>query len=77
MFYDLLKFYLLFVFGQVSLGVLPSLRSGRMRQLSRELLVPLAPLRENKEFKTDTPLRGYGLTAALDVSATIMEGYYQ
>ena len=27
-----------------------------------ELLVPLAPLRENKEFKTDTPIRGYGLT---------------
>ena len=25
---------------------------------------PFAPLRENKEFKTDTPLRGYGLTAA-------------
>jgi len=44
-------------------GVLPSLRSGRMRQLSRELLFLLAPLRENQEFKTD-PLRG-GLTAAL------------
>ena len=27
-----------------------------------ELLVSLAPLRENKEFKTDKPLRGYGLT---------------
>jgi hypothetical protein len=29
-----------------------------------ELLFPFAPLRENKEFKTDAP-SGHGLTAAL------------
>jgi len=42
-----------------------------MRQLSRELLFPFAPLRENKEFKTDTPLWGYGLTAALHIKIII------
>lgn len=35
-----------------NLIILPSLREGRTRQLSRELL-SLAPLRENQEFETD------------------------
>src|SRR3989304_4824057 len=43
----------------------PSQRSSpSLRGLARTLVL-LAPLRENKEFKTDTPLRGYGLTPHL------------
>jgi hypothetical protein len=40
-----------------------------MQQISRELLFPSLRFgrTENKEFKTDTPFRDYGLTAALSV----------
>jgi len=37
---------------------------GENAAVKPELLFPFAPLRENKEFKTDAP-SGHGLTAAL------------
>jgi len=44
---------------------------GENAAVKPELLFPFAPLRENKEFKTDAP-SGHGLTAALASYETLI-----
>jgi hypothetical protein len=50
--------------GNYSIYCSPLAPLGENAAVKPELLFPFAPLRENKEFKTDAP-SGHGLTAAL------------